>query len=169
MYITKLASLVIILITMLLGGCASLTHNTGESPSLGRESVEAQSQSQVELPGLELDQELLYQILTAEFAVKRGYYDIAVETYLQLAVATRDPRLAKDAARVAIFSRDDSRALEAAKLWVELDGKNLKPGRLLPLHTSETAIQRRRWSIWRASLPCRQRTRIKPLWYLLRC
>lgn len=126
MYITKLASLVIILITMLLGGCASLTHNTGESPSLGRESVEAQSQSQVELPGLELDQELLYQILTAEFAVKRGYYDIAVETYLQLAVATRDPRLAKDAARVAIFSRDDSRALEAAKLWVELDGKNLE-------------------------------------------
>ena len=124
MYITKSLSLVIII--ALLQGCASMAGNNAGGASLDRVVPEEQAKAKVELPDIELSQDLMYQILTAEFAVKRGYYEIALETYFQLAVTTRDPRLAKDATRVAIFSRNDSRALDAAKLWVELDGNDLE-------------------------------------------
>jgi len=125
MYIAK-PFVVIIIAAMLLGGCASLSSRNDHDIAVRQVTAEPQRQDKADLPALELSQELLYQILTAEFAVKRGYYETALETFMQLAVTTRDPRLAKDATRVAIFSRNDSAALDAAKLWVELDGNNLE-------------------------------------------
>lgn len=126
MYITKLLSPVMLITVMLLQGCASVASHDAAGTSSKLVAPGNQAQDKAALPDIELDQDLLYQILTAEFAVKRGYYEIALETYFQLAVSTRDPRLAKDATRVAIFSRNDSRALDAAKLWVELDGNDLE-------------------------------------------
>jgi tetratricopeptide (TPR) repeat protein len=78
-----------------------------------------------ELPAVELSGEVLYQILEAEIALQRRYYDIAGARYLELAETTRDPRFAETATKVAIFSRDDTHALRAASLWAELN-----PGRI---------------------------------------
>ena len=73
------------------------------------------------LPDVELSGELLYQILEAEIALQRRYYDIAGSRYLELAETTRDPRFAEMATKIAIFSRDDARAQRASALWAELD------------------------------------------------
>src|SRR3990170_6560654 len=128
MNLIKPLSLIIIIAGILLGGCANQTrHDANQTAAIALAAASQDpGQSTVELPGIELNQDLLFQLLTAEFAVKRGYYDVALEAYLQLAAATRDPRLAQKATRVAIFSRDDVRALEAAKLWVELESNNLE-------------------------------------------
>ena len=127
MYITKLVSLSIIIAVMVLQGCANLSTQDNSQASLQPvTTVAAEDQATADLPDVALSEDLLYQILAANFAVKRGQYEIALDTYLQLAKDTRDPRLAKEATRVAIFSRDNVRALEAAKLWVDLDDKNLE-------------------------------------------
>ncbi len=123
MNFTKLAYLVIIQ-AMLLQGCAGLGRQALNQDSKVPDAAAVKDQDTIDLPNIELSQDLLYQILTAEFAVKRGHYEMALENFLQLATTTRDPRLAKDATRVAIFLRDNNRALEAAKLWVELDGND---------------------------------------------
>lgn len=127
MYITKLVSLSIVIAVMVLQGCANLsTQDNGKASLQPVTTVAVEDQATAELPDVELSEDLLYQILAANIAVKRGQYEIALDTYLQLAKDTRDPRLAKEATRVAIFSRDNVRALEAAKLWVDLDDKNLE-------------------------------------------
>jgi tetratricopeptide (TPR) repeat protein len=123
MNITKLAYLVVIP-AMLLQGCAGLGRQALNQDSITPETAAVNDQDKTDLPDIELSQDLLYQILTAEFAVKRGHYEFALENFLQLATTTRDPRLAKDATRLAIFLRDNNRALDAAKLWVELDGND---------------------------------------------
>lgn len=72
------------------------------------------------LPQVELTGELLYQILAADFAAQRGAWAAAVNTGLQLARQTRDPRLAQRALEFALASDNLPRAWDAARLWLEL-------------------------------------------------
>jgi tetratricopeptide (TPR) repeat protein len=76
------------------------------------------------LPGNELNQELLFKFLVSEIAGQRGNVQLAAQGYLELAKATRDPRLAKRATELAAFGRLPSLALDSAKLWLELDKNN---------------------------------------------
>ncbi len=64
---------------------------------------------------------LLFQIIAAELALQRGETGAAFATYLSVARATRDARLARRAAEIAIGGRAAPQALEAAQLWRELD------------------------------------------------
>ena len=116
MYITKPVSLIFFFTIMVLQGCASVSTQAISQAPVSSVTPQNQNQNQnqgsAELPNVELSHDVMYQILTADFAVKRGQYDVALNTYLQLAETTRDPRLAKDATRIAIFSRDDARALD---------------------------------------------------------
>src|SRR5262245_61749429 len=57
------------------------------------------------LPGVELSEELLFKMMLAEVAVQRDQPHIAVQTYLDLARATRDPRVAQRATEVAWNAR----------------------------------------------------------------
>lgn len=74
-----------------------------------------------QLPSHELSGDLLYQILEAEVALQRRHFDVASARFLQLAEATRDPRLAERAAQVSAFIRDDDATLRAASLWADLE------------------------------------------------
>ncbi len=65
--------------------------------------------------------EFVYKYLLAEIAGQRGDVTLASQLFLDLAKQTRDPRLAERAARSAAFARHPGLALQAAKLWVELD------------------------------------------------
>jgi tetratricopeptide (TPR) repeat protein len=76
------------------------------------------------LPGNELSQELLFKFLLSEIASQRGNVQMAAQGYLELAKATRDPRLAKRATELAAFGRLQNLALESSKLWLELDKNN---------------------------------------------
>lgn len=73
------------------------------------------------LPGVELSEELLFKMMVAEIAVQRGQPHIAVQTYLELARETRDPRVAQRATEVAWNARFTSAALEAAGIWLQAD------------------------------------------------
>lgn len=108
-------------------GCAQL-----QPKDMGRPAPAAQPQAperaarSPELPKLELTEQLLYQYLVSEIAGQRSESGLATEGMLDLAKTTRDPRLAKRAAEVALQSRRESRALEAAKLWHQLDPDEAK-------------------------------------------
>src|SRR5688572_7639691 len=73
------------------------------------------------LPDVELSEDLLYKMMVAEIAVQRGQPHIAVQTYLELARTTRDPRIAQRATEIAWNARFNSAALEAAGIWLQVD------------------------------------------------
>ncbi|MFN3566005.1 MAG: tetratricopeptide repeat protein [Burkholderiaceae bacterium] len=64
---------------------------------------------------------LLFQIMAAEVALQRGDTGAAFATYLSVARATRDARLARRATEIAVGGRAAPQALEAAQLWRDLD------------------------------------------------
>jgi tetratricopeptide (TPR) repeat protein len=76
------------------------------------------------LPDTELNQELLFKFLMSEIAAQRGDLQLAAQGYLDMAKSTRDPRLAKRATEIAAYGRLQSLALEAARLWLDLDKNN---------------------------------------------
>jgi tetratricopeptide (TPR) repeat protein len=77
-----------------------------------------------EPPAVEMDPELLYQLLVAEFSGQQGALRLSAATYLEAARRTGDYRLAQRATRIAIYARENTIALHAARLWVELQPDN---------------------------------------------
>ena len=63
----------------------------------------------------------LYEFLLGEIALQRGDAQLAAQTYLDLAKRTRDPRVARRAVEVASQARIADLAIEAAKLWQEIE------------------------------------------------
>ena len=80
---------------------------------------------QLELPKQDLTAPILFDFLMGETALQRGDRDVASESYLRLAKTTRDPRVAQRATEVALLSRKPIQALDAAKIWVELDSSSV--------------------------------------------
>jgi tetratricopeptide (TPR) repeat protein len=72
------------------------------------------------LPEVNLSPELLFQLLAADLAAQRGEPGSAWSTYMAAARSTRDPRIARRAAEVAIVARALDEAVQAAQLWREL-------------------------------------------------
>src|SRR5512139_3648724 len=81
----------------------------------------AAAKAQAALPKQPLTPEILFKFLVAEVAGQRGAIGIAESTYLDLARTTRDPRVARRAAEVSMFARDQAGALEATRLWAASD------------------------------------------------
>jgi tetratricopeptide (TPR) repeat protein len=75
------------------------------------------ARAQAALPKQPLTPEILFKYLMAEVAGQRGAIGIAQSTYLDLARQTQDPRIAKRAAEISMFARNQAGALEAARLW----------------------------------------------------
>lgn len=103
--------------SLLLSACAQAPQRVAvvapEQAEVPTEKVEAAPV----LPNVELSDELLYEFLLSEIANQRGEKDLAVEGSSDIARKTRDPRLAKRAAQLAVESGDMNRSLEAFKLW----------------------------------------------------
>jgi len=64
-----------------------------------------------------VDVDAVYRLLVAEFAGRRGQLPLALDNYLEVARRTGDPAVAERAVRIAVYARDDARAIEAAQLW----------------------------------------------------
>jgi tetratricopeptide (TPR) repeat protein len=102
-----------------LAGCA-----TAPQPPQAEEQQTAPATESVaaeNVPDVEMDAELLYQLLVAEFAAQEGQMRLSADAYLKSAEETRDPRLARRATQAAVYARDAVAALTAADLWVELE------------------------------------------------
>lgn len=76
------------------------------------------------LPKQELSGQILYQFLLAEIAGQRGQLALASGLYLELAKTTHDPRIVRRAAEVAFYAKQYDQALEAVRLWLELEPEN---------------------------------------------
>ncbi len=73
-----------------------------------------------ELPAVKLTADMLYRILASEIAAQRGRFDMASQSFLDLARETSDPRLAKRAFQFSMADRDMARSLRAAREWALL-------------------------------------------------
>ncbi|HSD59620.1 MAG TPA: tetratricopeptide repeat protein [Burkholderiales bacterium] len=73
------------------------------------------------LPKQELTEQLLFEFLVGEVASQQGDYAVAVSAYMDLAQRTRDPRVARRAAELALQGRYLGPALKASRLWLELE------------------------------------------------
>jgi tetratricopeptide (TPR) repeat protein len=71
------------------------------------------------LSGQESNTKLIYKLMLAEIALQRGRTNVAANTYLDVARATKDLRVIQRATEVAMITRQPQLALEAAALWLE--------------------------------------------------
>lgn len=78
-----------------------------------------------------LTEDTMYKLLVAEFAGRRGALDLSVANYLDLARETRHPELARRATTIAVFSRDNEAALEAAQIWAEAAPDDMEARQLI--------------------------------------
>jgi tetratricopeptide (TPR) repeat protein len=83
------------------------------------------------LPNLELTDRMVFDLLLAEIAGQRGNMGVAVQTYIDLARRTRDPRIARRATEVALFSHNAEAATIAATLWAQTDPDSLAAAQAL--------------------------------------
>ncbi len=70
--------------------------------------------------------DVMYDLLLAELAGQRGDYATAFELYLKVAHNTRDKDAAARAMQIAVFMRDNEKALNAARLWTDIDPDNVQ-------------------------------------------
>ena len=73
------------------------------------------------LPNVALTPPLLAKILAAEIGLQRQQLSTSYSTYQDLAIRTRDARLARRATEIALGGRAFEQALASAQLWSELD------------------------------------------------
>lgn len=112
-----------ILVPLLLAACAQAPQRPAAPPAAqpAQEETEGKAVPQEVLPDIELSDELLYEFLLGEVAMQRGHGRVAAQTYFDLAQETRDPRVARRAAQVALQSHEMSLAIGAFQLWLELE------------------------------------------------
>ncbi len=89
-------------------------------------AAEAEAKAEAEalearLPKVALTSTLLNQLLRAEFMFRRGDWQGPYLTMMSLAQQTRDPRLARRAAEMALAARQPEDTLVAVRLWRQLD------------------------------------------------
>ncbi|NWG85930.1 MAG: tetratricopeptide repeat protein [Hydrogenophilaceae bacterium] len=89
-------------------------------PPVAPESAPSPAKS-AGMPAQALTEQVLYQYLLAEVAWQRGERKLAAEAYTDLALRTRDARIARRATELALFAQLPQQAIQAARLWVELE------------------------------------------------
>ncbi len=97
----------------------------GDAPSAPTE-VAAPAAAKADLPRQELTEAVLYEYLLAEIAGQRGALGLSAQAYADLAKRTRDPRIARRATEVAVYARMPAAAIEAAKVWVEMEPSSMQ-------------------------------------------
>jgi len=84
------------------------------------------NEAKASAPTNELTSEIVYDYLLAEIAAQRGELGLSSHLFYTLAKSTRDPSLAERAAKAAAVSNQGNLALEATKLWSEIDPSSLE-------------------------------------------
>ena len=82
-------------------------------------------------PKVELSEKMLFTFLLADIAQQRGRTELAAKTFMDLAKKTRDARVARRAAQLSFEARDMDQAVDALKLWQELEPQAVMPKQML--------------------------------------
>ena len=75
--------------------------------------------------------QLVYQVLLAEIALQRGDPQLASSAYADLSLRTRDPKVLERTVEVAGYARRFDLALEAARLWLDVEPESKRAQQLL--------------------------------------
>lgn len=80
-----------------------------------------------------IDQEgqAIFQVLVAEMALQRGDTGLATKAYSDLSLRTRDPRVLERTVEIAGYARRFDIALEAAKLWLDVEPNSVRAQQML--------------------------------------
>jgi tetratricopeptide (TPR) repeat protein len=78
-----------------------------------------------------LTADLMYRLLIGDIALQRGEPALAARAYLESAREARDVGLARRATEIGIATRQRALAVEAAKLWSELDPAAERPKQIV--------------------------------------
>lgn len=90
------------------------------APDVPEDSGEEAPVADANLPNVPLTKELLYRLLKAEFEAREGNWQAGFMTMMGVAQQTRDPRLARRAAEIALQARQSDESMAAVRLWREL-------------------------------------------------
>ncbi|HVE90340.1 MAG TPA: tetratricopeptide repeat protein [Burkholderiaceae bacterium] len=104
------------------------------------------------IPNVQLSSALMYQLMAAEVAVQRGDPGSAFAIYMKLARETRDPRLARRAAELALQGRAVAQGLEAAQLWFELAPNSTEASQTLAMLYAGSSRFDDAYSLFRSQL-----------------
>jgi tetratricopeptide (TPR) repeat protein len=102
------------------GGTPSVSSATAGADEPAAEAIAATLQHEEKLPAVELTSDLFYKLTKAELDFKRGQWQGAYVSMMVLAQQTRDPRLARRSAEIALAAKQGNEALAAIRLWREL-------------------------------------------------
>lgn len=119
---------------LILSACAQgpMRPAADAAPEQAKPGSEAKQSARIEpLPAQELTPQIIYQALLAEIAGQRGNFSLSMSAYLDLARSTRDPRIVRRAVEIALHGRDLDAALQAARLWVEIDPESAQARQML--------------------------------------
>ncbi len=119
--------LFVVLTAVALFGCAATprpatvdANTVVAAPSAPEVTSQPSTERGDTIPNVNMSSALMYQLMAAEVAVQRGDIGSAFAVYMKLARETRDPRLARRAAELALQGRAMAQGLEAGQLWFEL-------------------------------------------------
>ena len=112
-----LSALVPTTVVAVLLGCSSVPLGAGEA--LAQQATEQRAPTQSEM-----DSQLMFELMIAELAGRRGQLDVAMSGYLRAADRTDDPRVSERATRLAMFGRQWEEAERVARRWMLLDNGN---------------------------------------------
>ncbi len=116
----------IVTLSALLSACAATPkqppQDTSDQPLAAAEAkagtpVPPAEQSEDKLPNVQMTSAMMQQLLKAEMAFKNGDWQGPYLTMMSLAQQTKDPRLAKRAAEMALSAKQPDDALAAVRLW----------------------------------------------------
>ena len=83
------------------------------------------------LPNQYLSPAILFKLLLSEIALQRGQINVAVQSLLEAARETKDPRIAQRATEVAWKARFIRVALETAGIWLAAEPESLQARQVL--------------------------------------
>jgi len=98
--------------------------------ALGPMTAAAQSGPAPE-QGSALTAELMYRLLVGDVALQRGDVALAARAYLEAARDAKDARIARRATEIALAARQRALAVEAARLWSELEPTAERPKQVI--------------------------------------
>ncbi|MDD1612400.1 MAG: tetratricopeptide repeat protein [Methylococcaceae bacterium] len=89
----------------------------------------------------EIDQDVLFMLMSAEIAGQRGQYDLAYEGYIEAAKRVKDPKPAERAAMIAMYLKDAKKLKKSLALWLKKEPQNLTARKLAVLSSLKDGDQ----------------------------
>jgi len=118
-----------------LAGCNAFPNGGGVAVAQDNSGTESQDPvaqtSENSVAPASMDSQLMYEILIAELAGRRGQLDVAMAGYLRASERTNDPRVSERATRLAIFGRQWAEAENVARRWLRLDPDNIEVAQII--------------------------------------